>query len=54
MPKGSGLSSIKIDFSKVANMTLGELYGTDPVAVTQLTKKLWELIKEKELRIKNK
>ncbi len=46
-----GLQKVKINFSKVANMTLGELYGTEPVAATELTKRIWALIKAKELRV---
>lgn len=51
--RGNGLKKVFLDFSKVKNMTLGELYGTTPVPITELTKRLWALIKEKNLRAPN-
>jgi hypothetical protein len=51
MPRGQGLKMIKVNFEKVKDMTLGQLYGIGPVPVSDLTKKLWELIKKENLRL---
>ena len=51
MPRGQGLKYIKIDFTKVKDMTLGELYGTAPIPVSDLNKLLWRLIKKENLRL---
>jgi len=51
--RGNGLNKVFIDFSSVKDMTLKELYGEQPIPITQLTKKLWGLIHEKSLQIKN-
>ena len=50
--RGNGLNTVKIDFSTVKDMTLGQLYGEVPVPITALTKKLWELIKTHNLKVK--
>jgi hypothetical protein len=50
--RGNGLNHVFLDFSKVKDMTLGELYGTNPVPITALTKTLWALIKNEKLVIK--
>ena len=51
MPRGQGLKMIKIDFTKVKNMTLGELFSTEPIPVSDLNKLLWRLIKKENLRL---
>jgi hypothetical protein len=51
MPRGMGLTLVKISFEKVKDMTLGQLYGTGIVSASDLTKKLWELIKKENLRL---
>ena len=45
-----GLAAYKVDFSKVGDMTLVEVFGKKPVPVTQLMKSLWALIKSKNLK----
>ncbi len=47
-----GLAGYMIDFTPVKDMTLGQMFGTKPVPVTQLMKKLWEIIKSKDLKAK--
>jgi len=54
MPRGQELKKIKIDFTSVKDMTLGDLYGTQPIPVTELTKRIWALIKSKDLRVDKK
>lgn len=51
MKRGNGLNKVFIDFSSVKDMTLGDLYGTAPVPITQLVKKIWELIHAKNLKV---
>jgi hypothetical protein len=52
MARGEGLKKVKVNFTKVKGMTLEQLYGTDDLPVTELTKKLWALIKAEGLRVK--
>ena len=40
-----------VSFSSVKDMKVGDLFGVDAIPATQLTKKLWAVIKEKNLRI---
>ena len=50
----TGLSGMFINFSSVKDMTLEQLFaGQDisKVPVTQIMKKVWELIKSKNLRV---
>ncbi len=54
MPRGDGLKKLLVSFSSVKDMTLGELYGTEPIPVTELTKRIWALIKSKGLRVDKK
>lgn len=51
MPRGQGLKQIKINFARVKDMTLGELYGTEPIPISDLNKLLWRLIKKENLRL---
>ena len=48
--RGSALSKIKVSFKSVKDMTLGQVYGTAPLPITHLSKKIWALIKKKGLR----
>ena len=48
MPRG-GLAKMKVSFKSVANKTLGEIFGTSGIPVTQMTKKLWVIIKRYKL-----
>lgn len=50
--RGNGLNHVFINFESVKDMTLGELYGTNLVPITALTKTLWVLIKEEKLVVK--
>ncbi len=52
--RGNGLKKIKIDFSKVADMKLRDVYGTEPIPASALAKIIWTLIKEKGLRVDRK
>lgn len=48
--KGKGLSGYLIDFKKVGNMTLTDVFGKKPVPATMLMKSLWVLIKKHDLK----
>ena len=50
--RGNGLNKVWISFESVKDMTLGELYGTEKIPITALTKTLWALIKNEKLVIK--
>jgi hypothetical protein len=49
--KAKGLAGYMIDFTKVPNMKLTDMFGTKPIAVTQLMKKMWAVIKTKNLKV---
>lgn len=49
--KKVGLQAVEVSFEKVKDKTLGEVFGTDAIAVTQISKKIWAMIKENNLRI---
>lgn len=51
LPRGNGLKKIHIDFSKVADMKLSEVYGTGVIPASELAKRIWALIKEKGLKV---
>jgi len=53
MARGDGLKKIKVNFGPVKDVTLGQLYGTEPIPVTEITKRIWALIKEKGLKSKD-
>jgi len=38
-----------INFAKVKDMTLGEVFGTGDIAPSEMTKKLWRVVKGKNL-----
>lgn len=38
-----------VNFSKVRNMTLGEVFGTGDIAPSVMTKRLWKVVKGKHL-----
>lgn len=46
----TALQKKNISFKRVSDMTLGELFGTKPVAATSLMGTLWTLIKKKKLK----
>lgn len=50
-PRGNGLKKIFIDFSKVADMKISEVYGTELLPASALAKRIWALIREKNLRV---
>lgn len=50
--KKKGLAGYMVDFTSVKDMTLGQMFGPKPVPVTMLMKKLWEVIKGKDLKVK--
>jgi len=54
MPRGSGLKKVRISFKKVRKMTLGQVFGTKPMAPGDIVKKVWILIKKKKLQKKKK
>lgn len=49
--KKVGLQAVEISFEKVKDKTLGEVFGTGIIAVTEVSKKIWAVIKENQLRI---
>jgi len=40
---------ITVAFASVKDTTLGEVFGTTPVAPSEMTKKLWAFVKRKGL-----
>ena len=48
--KKKGLAGYMIDFTKVSDMTVVEMFGKKPIPVTQLMKRLWAVIKENNLK----
>jgi len=52
MAKRVPFGGYKVNFSGVADMTLGEVFGTGDVLPSQMTKKIWDLIKRKGLASK--
>ncbi len=49
MAKRVPFGGYTVNFSSVADMTLGEVFGTGNLLPSQMTKKLWDLIKKKGL-----
>lgn len=49
--KKKGLQNVQIDLTKVKDKTLGEVFGTGPMAITEINKKVWALIREENLRV---
>jgi hypothetical protein len=43
----------QVDFSSVKDMTLGEVFGTKPMGPSDMTKKLWVVVKGKKLSRKD-
>lgn len=46
-----GLSKMRVNF-KGQKITLEDLFGSKPIAVTDMTKKLWGLVKKAKLMTK--
>ncbi len=38
-----------ISFAKVKDMTLGEVFGTGDIAPSEMTKRLWKVVKSRNL-----
>ncbi|MBI3588522.1 hypothetical protein HY995_05860 [Candidatus Micrarchaeota archaeon] len=38
-----------ISFAKVKDMTLGEVFGTSAITPSEMTKKIWKVVKGKNL-----
>lgn len=49
--KQTGLQKMLINLSPVKDKTIGEVFGFDPQPVTQIIKKIWQLIKENNLKV---
>lgn len=49
--KKVGLQAVEVSFEKVKDKTLGEVFGTGVIPVTEISKKIWAMIKESNLRI---
>ena len=39
-------------FAKVKDMTLGEVFGTAPITPSEMTKRVWKVVKSKGLATK--
>lgn len=50
--RGNGLNKVFLNFQGTENISLTDLYGTTDIPITELTKRLWVLINEKNLRVK--
>lgn len=44
------LAKHKVNFASVKDVTIGELFGTETISVTDMIKKLWDFIKARGLR----
>jgi hypothetical protein len=53
-PRGNGLKKIYIDFSKVKDMKVSEIYGTEPLQASELAKRIWALIRTHNLKMEKK
>ncbi len=40
---------ITVGFASVKDTTVGEVFGTSPIAPSEMTKKLWAFVKRKNL-----
>lgn len=49
--KARGLQAVQVNFTGVKDKTLGEVFGTEPIAVTSVNKLMWALIREHNLRV---
>ena len=49
--KARGLSTIKIDFSKVKDVPISSIYGDGIVSAGELAKFIWSFIKANNLRV---
>lgn len=51
-PNKRGLRSVEVDFTSVKDKTIGEVFGVGVMPVTEISKKIWKLIREANLRVK--
>jgi len=49
--RGNGLKKIYIDFSKVKDTKISDVYGTEVIPASELAKKIWAFIKQHNLRV---
>lgn len=47
--KKPAFGGYSINFNKAKDTTLGEVFGTEPITNTEMTKKIWAFVKENEL-----
>lgn len=48
--KARGLKGVLLSFEAVKDKTLGEIFGTQVQPITDVNKKMWQLVKENNLR----
>lgn len=49
-----GLRALGVNLDSIKDLTIGEVYGTGIVPVTECNKRFWKLIKDKKLKVKLK
>ena len=47
-----GLRALGVDLSSIKDMTIGEIFGSGIISVPEFNKKFWQLIKERNLKVK--
>ncbi len=47
-----GLRALGVNLDAIKDLTIGEVFGTGIVPVTEFNKRFWKLIKDKNLKVK--
>lgn len=47
-----GLRALGVNLDSIKDLTIGEVYGTGVIPVTECNKRFWKLITEKNLKVK--
>ncbi len=48
--KKRGLKAVLMSFESVKDKTIGEVFGTEVQPITEVNKKLWQLVRDHNLR----
>ncbi len=47
-----GLKALGVNLDAIKDLTIGEVFGTGIVPVTECNKRFWKVIKDKNLKVK--
>ena len=47
-----GLRALGVNLESIKDMTIGEIFGMGIISVPEFNKKFWQLIKERNLKVK--